>query len=240
METKYRVIYKELKQRILFHIKKEGRYQLPSEVNLCKEFDCSRMTVKKALDLLVDEGIIYRQKGKGSFALPEGKKEERNVQEKRVLGLSRTFPSDQVTTEVITFEYIFADELLAGKLDVRVNDPIYNILRFRRINGIPHVLEHTYMSPLVVPGLTQEILQNSIYEYIENSLHLEIAGSFKNVRANMSSKQDQKYLELTETEPILEIEQIAYLDNGTPFEYSFSHFRYDGFVFSAHTQKQRG
>ena len=68
MSPKYKMIYDELKDAIL-----DGEYgpgaKLPDEITLCQIYACSRMTVKKALDILVEEGMIYRKQGQGSFVL---------------------------------------------------------------------------------------------------------------------------------------------------------------------------
>lgn len=231
MEPKYMHIYKELKQRIMNEQYKEHNQQLPNEMNLCKEFECSRMTVKKAMDMLVMDGLIFRKKGKGSFILPKGSFSSKiNIQEDNILGLTKS-TKGKATSEVLDFQLMFSNQVIAEKLTIHENDPVYNILRLRMIDNAPYVLERTYMPTSLVPGLNTDILKHSMYEYIENSLNLKIAGSLRTTRADCSNDQDQKYLGLAENEPVLEVEQVAYLDNGTPFEYSFSRHRYDRFEF---------
>ena len=235
MTPKYVQIYKEIKHRILNGYYKENNHQLPTEADFCKEFSCSRMTIKKALDYLVSEGYIYRKKGKGSFVFPNKKLSSKiSIHENQLSGLSK-FYKGEVSSKVIKFEFIFADETLADKLDLNVGDPVYHIFRLRLVDQKPFVLECTYINPIIIPGITQDVLNHSVYDYIENTLHLKIAGSFRITRADCSNESDQKYLELTEKEPVLEVEQLAYLDNGFPFEYSFARHRYDCFEFYSHS-----
>lgn len=237
MDPKYMQIYKTMKQRILDGIYKEDNQKLPNEVTLCQEFDCSRMTIKKALDLLVMDGLIYRKKGKGSFVLPPGALSSKiNIQEDHIVGLTNSSEKN-VTSKILDFQLKFADETIANKLCIQKNDPVYDIHRLRLIDQKPYVLERTYMSTSLIPGLDMDVLNHSVYDYIEQTLNFKIAGFLRLTRADCSNPSDQKYLELKDTEPVLEVEQVAYLDNGTPFEYSFSRHRYDRFEFFSRSMR---
>lgn len=77
-----------------------------------------------------------------------------------------------------------------------------------------------------------------MYTYIEEVLGKKIASAQKTTRAQVSNSQDQKELGLRPEEPVLEVEQIAYLDNGTPFEYSISRHRYDKFKLSVYSVRR--
>lgn len=70
MKVKYKAIYEDIKHKI-----QTGEYpvgsQLPDEYSFCDQYGCSRMTVKKALDMLVEEGYVYRKQGQGTFVLSQ-------------------------------------------------------------------------------------------------------------------------------------------------------------------------
>lgn len=237
MEIKYKAIHQEMRKRIV-----EGSYpvnqQIPDELTLCKEFACSRMTMKKALDLLVQEGLLYRKRGQGSFVMGIGTTSKRILlPERELLGLTKSTKYD-ITSEILQFELQFADETIAEILNIHPNDPIYHILRLRLIKQKPYVLERTYMNTTLIPGLTLDILKGSIYNYIENTLGYRIASAKKITRADISNELDHQKLKLKEKEPVLEIEQVAYLDNGVPFEYSFSRHRYDLFEFTSYAVRR--
>jgi GntR family transcriptional regulator len=85
----------------------------------------------------------------------------------------------------------------------------------------------------IIPGLKKDVVKNSIYKYIEETLKLKIKSAHRTVRAIHPSKLEQEYLEVEEFFPILEVEQIAFLDNGQPYEYSKSHHRSDRFEFKS-------
>lgn len=234
MSIKYREIYNDVKKQIENGLLQPNQ-KIDDELTLCKKYNCSRMTIKKALDLLVQEGLLFRKRGLGSFVLNSTVASQKIIlSERELTGLTK-LSNDKVTSKILDFRLIFADENQAASLNMKPNAPLYSIWRLRFIKNVPYVLEKTYMNPSVTPGITEDILNHSIYNYIEKELNLRIGAAKKTMRACISNETDQKYLKLKEYEPVLEVEQIAYLDNGVPFEYSFSRHRYDKFEFTTYS-----
>lgn len=232
MSPKYKMIYDELKDAIL-----DGEYgpgaKLPDEITLCQIYACSRMTVKKALDILVEEGMIYRKQGQGSFVLNKAlASDPYQMEEFPIGGFDRT-RHEEVQSKILEFKLSFASKDVAHALHIKENEPVYDILRLRLYDDEPYVLEHTFMPVSLIPGITEYVLNKSIYSYIEHDLNMHIASAQQTSRADISSALDHEVLGLKENEPVLEVEQIAYLDNGIPFEYSFSRHRYDKFKFTS-------
>ena len=231
--NKYKHISDEIRKRI-----KEGHYPtsrpIPDEHSLCEEFACSRMTMKKALDILVAEGLLYRKRGHGTFIIQVPNKDsEVNVISEESLGLSNLVKDKEVSSKIIAFDVQFPSDQVAEQLNIRTDSPIYRIIRLRSINNEPYVLEKTFMPTNLIPGITEEILNSSIYNHIQNTLELKIGGAHRKIRASKSNSLDQEYLGCKSDDPILEVEQVGFLNNGIPFEYSFSRHRYDRFVFTS-------
>ncbi|WP_163654833.1 GntR family transcriptional regulator [Listeria sp. PSOL-1] len=230
-QTKYSYIAEEIRNRILNHQYPENQ-AIPSEVSLAKEFSCSRMTMKKALEVLVLEGLLYRKRGHGTFIIKSALRgEQLPIYNQEVSGFTKLLNGKNVQSEVIHFEVIFPDETVQAKLNITSETPIYDILRIRMVGDEPYVLEHTFMPVTLIPGMTQTVLENSVYRYIQEELGLRIASSYKQIRADKPSELDQKYLLCKAEDPIIEVEQTVYLNSGTAFEYSLSRHRYDKFVF---------
>lgn len=232
MSAKYKKIYEELKEAI-----NDGEYgpgaKLPDELSLCQIYDCSRMTVKKALDLLVQEGKIFRKQGQGSFVLNKQMvNDPYQIEEIPVGGFDRA-RSHLAKSRILEFKLSFASSDVAKALHLKENDPVYDILRLRLYDGEPTVIEHTFMPVNLIPGINEDVLNHSIYHYIEHDLNLKIASAQQTNRADVSNDLDHEVLGLSDIEPVLVVEQIAYLDNGMPFEYSFCRHRYDKFKFTA-------
>ena len=98
----------------------------------------------------------------------------------------------------------------------------YHVCRVRCANDKPRVIEYTYMPIDVITDLKLRNVQTSIYSFIEKDLGLKIASAHRVIRAVMPSAEERKRLNVPEGEPLLEVEQVGYLDDGRPFEYSVS------------------
>lgn len=230
--NKYEAISKEIRKRI-----KERFYPIdkpiPDEVSLAKEFSCSRMTMKRALDILAMEGLLYRKRGHGTFIVKSSVQTSRvNVLSNETLGLTRLLLNKKITSKIIKFEVQFPSEVVATHLAIDLKTPVYYLIRLRLVEGEPYVMEKTYMPTPIIPGINDEILQSSLYGYITERLGLTIAGTHRKIRACKSEELDQQYLGSLVNDPILEVEHVGFLDNGVPFEYSFSRHRYDKFEVS--------
>ncbi|NHM29460.1 GntR family transcriptional regulator [Neobacillus terrae] len=227
--NKYEAISAEMRNRI-----KEKKYSIdqpiPDEISLANEFGCSRMTMKRALDILVMEGLLYRKRGHGTFIVRSAIQNSRvKVASNEAMGLTNLLKNKNITSKVINFEVQFPSLEVAEHLAIDTNSPVYYLVRVRLVDREPYVIEKTYMPTKLIPGINDEILNGSIYEHITDNLGLTIAGSQRKIRASKSDGLDQKHLECENDDPILEIEHVGFLNNGVPFEYSFSRHRYDKF-----------
>ncbi len=218
--TKYGKILTEIRKKI-----SDGTYtineKLPTEMELCEKYDVSRITVKRAIDQLVTEGLLVRRRGSGTFV--KGLVEQKGKILPQESGLFNGIDKSKIKSVVILFEVIAAGEEIAAKLNLRADDFVYHIIRYRDDGADWKVIDYVYMPIELIPRLTKEILQHSIYQYIEKDLGYTIQSAHRVVKATRPNTCDEKYLHVKADEPILVIEQIGYLDNGTPFEYSEQH-----------------
>jgi GntR family transcriptional regulator len=227
--TKYETISSEIRQRII-NVSYSPDEPIPDEITLAKEFGCSRMTMKRALDILVLEGLLYRKRGHGTFIVKSAIQNSRvNVVSNESIGLTGLLQGKEVTSKVIKFEVQFPDDEVAAHLAIDKKTPVYHIIRLRLVADEPYVLEKTYMPAALIRGIDDDVLQGSIYGHIRIKLGLTIAGSHRKIRASKSDELDHLHLVCKYDDPILEVEQVAFLDNGVPFEYSFARHRYDKF-----------
>ena len=190
------------------------------------------MTVKKALDLLVSEGLIVKRRGSGTFIKDITEKEIHGIiDKKQFAGLTYNNIEHKVTSKVLEFAVINADEKISSMLKIEVGDFVYLINRVRYVDKEPLVMEKTYMPLSVIPGVKMKDVEGSIYNYIREELGFKIQSAHSTIRADKSSE----YLKLKSDEPIIEVERVAYLDNGKAFEYSFARHRYDKYEFKTIT-----
>lgn len=224
---KYEIIAQTIRMRI-----QEGAYPLesalPDQMNLCREFEVSRITIKRALEVLIAEGYLYSRQGSGTFVMKNAL--ALNGHDSRAdeyVGLTKQLSDQTVTSKILRFLIRNPSEEEAKKLLLSLDDFIYDIERVRYVDGKEFLVEHTLMPFAVVPGITKEVLSQSIYSHIKKTLGLKIGGSARRITAEKPDELDQKYLFCSKEDPVLQVEQVVHLKDGTPFEYSRTRHRYD-------------
>ncbi len=130
-------------------------------------------------------------------------------------------------SQIIHFDVEFPDPYIQERLMIDAEQPVYNIHRLRILDGEPYVLEHTFMPVHLVPGLKKEHLLASIYDHLHQELNVHFAGAYRAISADKSDEYDQQYLNCAENDPVLEVQQVVYLKDGQPIEYSSSRNRFD-------------
>ena len=126
-----------------------------------------------------------------------------------------------------------ADERIAAKTGFAPGTELYYIQRVHYLDGMPLILNHNYFLKSAVPGLSAEIAAASIYEYLENTLHVTIVNSRRVMTVEKITEIDEKYLELdvNDYNCLAVISSHTYNSDGVMFEYTFSRHRPDYFKF---------
>lgn len=226
---KYVEISNDIRKQII-----DGNYlpneRLPFEKEICDKYNSSKMTVKKALDILVAEGLLVKRRGSGTFVKDINPKERESlIASTQFRGLSSFYVNHKVESNIIEYRVINADKDIARKLLVTEEDFVYKIIRVRVVDGISVVLEEMYMPIQIIPGLKKQHLSGSIYEYIERVLNLKIKSAHRTITIKKSTEYEEKLLNVKKNDPLGIIEQVAYLDNGQAFEYSIVTHRCEEF-----------
>ncbi|MGM0218962.1 GntR family transcriptional regulator [Enterococcus sp. AZ126] len=197
--------------------------KLPKQSELAIFYNTSRMTISKALTILKLENLIYTKRGIGTFV-----KDSYTIYDTKFVGITTKVKTTQKPqSKIISFEVRFPNEIEQEKLRLSKNDPVYDIIRLRIKKEEPLLIEYTIMPAQLITAINEEILLSSIYQHIQGTLKLEIGAASRIIRADKPDAYDKKYLECTEYDPVLEIDQVVYLKTGEPFEYSQTRRRYD-------------
>ncbi len=231
---KYKQIANDLAEKIQSGILAPGT-RLSSEKELCEEYQVSRITIKKATDQLLLSGLINKRRGAGTFVKDKAIMADsgRNVNDINFSGFSKQFEDKKKKTEVKLFEVIPARGEVAEALHLDKDQFVYHIIRNRYVDDNPYVIEYTYMPIDVIPGINMQILESSIYSYIQNTLGLKLRSAHRTVRALLPTKEEKTFFGKGIQMAILEVEQVAYLDDGRIFEFSRSHLRGDRYSFQS-------
>ena len=144
---------------------------LPSEIELSKIFGVSRVTIRKAIDVLFDEGLVVKKQGSGTYIKKNGivnfnlhhlKSFKEEMEE---LGYN-------YENKILEFSIVFPNEFIQNKLNLKNNEKVYFIKRVKFINSKAAVLEQSFLPLCLFPDLTYEDMIYSKYNYIEKSKKL--------------------------------------------------------------------
>ena len=134
-------------------------------------------------------------------------------------------------TEVLYFAEITADQKISSRTGFAVGAELYYLQRLHYLDGKALILNHNYFLKDVAVGLTREIAENSIYEYLENVLHVSIVTSKRIMTVEKMTEIDEKYLDLGDYNCLAVISSQTYNSDGIMFEYTQSRHRPDYFRF---------
>ncbi|CAM3124374.1 GntR family transcriptional regulator [Lactiplantibacillus plajomi] len=230
----YATIYETLKKRIL-----AGDYsikmRLPIEDDLIKEFDSSRYAVRKAIEQLAAEGLVYSVKGRGVVLLehsPQTQQFNLNLGDTTGVAAMNRGRSIDYQTDVIYFEQVIVDQALSAKTAFEIGIPVYAIQRVRVINGTRAVIDINYFNAQLTPGITAAIAKQSIYHYLKTTLKLKIAVVKRILQIDSAKDLDLEQLDLGDNNCVGNMISISFNDQGRQFEYTESHFIPNEFNFT--------
>lgn len=230
-KAKFEAIYKDIKQKIEAN---EYPYQelLPSENKMVTIYDCSRNTIRRAIAKLVEDGYVQSLHGKGVRVIYQPVD-----QTAFTIGGIESFKESAIRnhrerrTDVIQFTEITADERLAQKTGFPPSSELYYIQRVRYLDGKALIIDINMFLRSLVPGLTPEIAKDSIYDYIENTLGMQIVTSKRKMTVERVTEIDEKYLELNDYNRLAVVTGQTFNADGVMFEYTQSRHRPDYFYF---------
>lgn len=168
--AKYPLIKATLKERLLSSHYPEG-LPLPSEPQLAREFDVSRMTARRAIDELEREGYVYRIQGAGTF--PTGKRFRQGVF--RIRPFREWARGAETQTRVLHSRVLEATPEIAIVMQVQQGDPVIFVHRIRTAGDEPLVIEKRYISYELASGLLQHNLAvESVHEVMVEKLGINM------------------------------------------------------------------
>jgi GntR family transcriptional regulator len=218
-----RVPYYEQLRQILEGDIRTGRVavgdQLPSEAQLCEDYDVSRTVVRQALNELSNDGLVVRYKGKGSFVSPP-KVDEHLAQSLTGLAEEVRARGEVLTSEVLAFEQIDPPGHVAGMLGLEKGEEAIHLERVRSINGDPWVLTSTYLpASLCADLLKYDMRERSLYATLEHELGLNLHHGHRTIEAALAGERHAALLGIPVGAPILLLKSVAYLADDRPIEY---------------------
>lgn len=199
--------------------------QLLPETQLAESYGVARMTVRQALEVLQEEGLIGRKRGRrgGTFV----KAAPPQIELTRIDGI---LPQLRERGQAIESRVISARELqgtyeVCSALEIDEGNPVYQIVRLRSIRGVPTLLENSYFPAEIFPDLLSRDLTSSIYELLEHYNRRPVA-KVEEIIVALCSPQEMELMQVTKARQLLRIMRVARDSAGTVVELSEDLIRY--------------
>src|SRR5690625_4851807 len=141
MKHKYQIVSASIEHKINTDLYKD---KLPTEDELIVEYGVSRNTIRKAIQILVQKGIIIPIQGSGLFIRKISVDGAINLETFR--GLTQDFLKSEIISKLIEFEETISDDKISNAMKCPVGTPIYFVKRLRIVDGINWVIEYSYFN----------------------------------------------------------------------------------------------
>ncbi|EPU21805.1 GntR family transcriptional regulator [Streptococcus agalactiae LMG 14838] len=202
--------------------------RLPSERDLADDYSVSRMTLRQSITLLVEEGILERRVGSGTYVASH------RVQEKMRGTTSFTeivnSQGRKPSSKLISFQRKLANETEIQKLNLSQSDYVVRMERVRYADKVPLVYEVASIPENLIKGFEQsEVTEHFFKTLTENGY--EIGKSQQTIYARNVSERVASHLEVNAGHAILALTQVSYFTDGKPFEYVHGQYVGDRFEF---------
>lgn len=200
---------------------------LPAERDLAQELAVSRITVRKALDGLVNEGLLIRRRGAGSFVSARIEKNFAKLtsfsEDMRARGRAPTSVSLKQSEGTVTPEEALTMRLSPGT-------PVFRFHRIRYADDAPMALEYCTIAASALRSL--HTVDSSLYEALEKTGNRPVR-ALQRLRAVLLTAEQAELLKSRAGEAGLMVERIGFLSDGRVIEFSQSYYRGDTYDFIA-------
>ena len=211
-------LYIQIQDRLYEQIR-SGQLQsgsrIPSEPELAEQYQVSRMTARKAIDGLVNNGFLFRRQGKGTYVADGALSYNLST----MLSFSGTLRNRgfEVTTKVLYQDVVPASSIIAEALHLKPNSQVILIRRLRYLNGQPAAIHTAFLDHrLFSPILQVDLSRQSLLDAIEQISGIRVGYSKDSVQATLVSSEDMGVLNIPEGSPVLEVDGVTFTQNGQP------------------------
>ncbi|MBE3571774.1 MAG: GntR family transcriptional regulator [Moorella humiferrea] len=224
---------------------KEGEYRVgdlfPTDKQLMEKYGVSSITVRRAVAALVDEGLLERSPGKGTFVKRETVEETLGkltgfFEEMKARGYE---PSSRIIF-IGPVTDIAKERQRVPAVEVFGDAPLYLIEKVQQMNGQPITYLRSYWPHEYGSRLAEEDLEHrGLYELAEEKLGLVLERAEQTISAGRAGKREAAYLQVKAGTPLLIMERVAYDDKGRPVELSINAYRPDRYKYRVELDRKR-
>jgi GntR family transcriptional regulator len=239
-----KAVKKALYQDVLGFLQEDinsGRYspgeKLPSEDHLAREFSVSRITLREALRVLEDEGVIVRRHGAGTFVRDKKAVPIQNLSS--IVSISTIFKRAGLEDRFNKAESrkMAATQRIAEKLHIPSGQEVWEVERLRTLGENPAIYGFDYFPAAFIPPGGEKSLddyKHSLYHFLSEVCGQTSDDGVCRFKPIMSDKKLSDILKIRHNSPLMYVETVDFDSNKQPILYSYSYYVPEMFLFEAH------
>lgn len=227
-----RIIYRSIAEEIIDSIiNKEFTKKLPTEAQLMDLYGVSRNTIRKAIDVVFQRGLLKRVQGSGYFINDISRQGKLVVNLSMGSGNPIRFRDSKLESKILTFDLIKADKQLSRDAKIPVGTELHRIVRLRYLEGELYCLETAYFIKSVVPYIPPESGQRSLFKFLSDSYNINVTGSENYMSITSLNAEQAANLNKGIGSQELTLTQFNYYKNNILFNYSNTIYVYPNLNF---------
>jgi len=224
----YQQLYEILRQKIILGDWVPGD-MIPPESVLIETYQVSRNTVRQVLDILVNEGYIYRQRGKGTYIAHPTLEQTTS----RIISFTEDMHQRGFIpgTNVLDAAVIPTPEDIAGQLQIPLGEELVKIKRLRLADGEPMSVEESYLVHRNCPNiLDHNFAEEPLRQILEKDYGIRLVSAKQVIKAIQTSGNLTDELKISKQAALLFLERVSFSQNGFPVEFLRIFYRADRYT----------
>ena len=210
---------------------------IPTERELIERYGVSRITVRQAINSLMGDGLLYRQRGRGTFV-------RRNRIEQELATLTGFYEEMRMRglhpgTKLISAEMREVDCNVAIKLRLKEGEKALRIVRVQLADGEPMALDISHFPPDLGEILLKENLEDAVYSILEEEQGVQLDWADQAIQSTIADEFTVRHLGIKKGMPVLLVERTVYAVDERPVEYTRAFYRADRYAYRVHLKRKR-
>ena len=199
--------------------------QLPSENELAAKFNVSRMTIRESIEDLVDEGLVYRRHGVGTFvAYPHLQRDHTRLTSFFDKAENEGF---EFRVQLLTLEVTAATPKVERALDLIPGSQVIRVKTLRFANDVPVTVHDAHLPHTLFAGLVTQNLEAQHLWTLFEQCGYKVKRAIQKLEAREATKELARLMKIKEGAPVLFKERTVYATDGTPVEFTYCYNRGD-------------
>jgi GntR family transcriptional regulator len=209
--------------------------RLPPEHDLAAKFSVSRMTIRESIEDLVNEGLLYRRHGVGTFvAFPHLQRDHTRLtsffDKAEEEGVS-------VRAELLSLEVMPAKAVIARALDLPPGSRVIRIRTLRYADDVPITVHEAYVPQKPFASIVNENLEAQHLWALYEKCGYKVKRAIQRLEAREADREMADLMKIREGAPILFKERTVYAEDGTPIEFTYCYNRGDVYSLTVALEK---